>query len=174
MTGTVREINVDVAVMGGGVAGICAALAAARMGCTVALVQDRAVLGGNASSEIRMNISGAEALIRRLKDGLDYRETGILEELRLEEAVRNPQRSASMQDLIFWEAVRNEPRLTLLLNTTCDGAETVPASLPPAPELVATGGTRTGGARTHAPDTVCSRQPSFHGGAFCHLRQVLH
>ncbi len=53
------EHEADLCVVGGGVAGLCAAVAAARHGARVILVQDRAVLGGNASSEIRMWICGA-------------------------------------------------------------------------------------------------------------------
>ena len=51
----------DFIVVGGGMTGLCAALAAARHGARTALVQDRPVLGGNASSEIRMWISRAPA-----------------------------------------------------------------------------------------------------------------
>jgi len=48
----------DVVVVGGGIAGTSAAVAAARLGCEVALVQDRPVLGGNASGEIRVHTGG--------------------------------------------------------------------------------------------------------------------
>ena len=53
------ELTADVVVCGGGLAGVCAAVSAARHGATVVLVQDRPVLGGNASSEMRMGIVGA-------------------------------------------------------------------------------------------------------------------
>lgn len=49
----------EVIVVGGGMAGVCAAIASARTGACTALIQDRPVLGGNASSEIRMHICGA-------------------------------------------------------------------------------------------------------------------
>jgi len=114
-----RDLETDVVVAGGGMAGVCAAIAAARHGRSVALLQDRPVLGGNASSEIRMHICGADGGGQAGKT--DARETGILEELRLEEAVVNPQRSASMWDLILYEAVRREPNITLLLDSHCDG-----------------------------------------------------
>lgn len=52
----------DLIVVGGGMAGICAAVSAARYGCTVALIQDRPLLGGNNSSEVRVGLSG---LIRK-------------------------------------------------------------------------------------------------------------
>ncbi len=48
----------DLVVLGGGIAGISAAVAAARLGCMVALINDRPVLGGNNSSEIRVHLGG--------------------------------------------------------------------------------------------------------------------
>ena len=48
----------DLVVVGGGVAGISAAVAAARLGLKVALVQNRPVLGGNNSSEVRVQLGG--------------------------------------------------------------------------------------------------------------------
>jgi hypothetical protein len=48
----------DLVVVGGGVAGMCAAVVAARRGVTVALIQDRPMVGGNNSSEVRMHLSG--------------------------------------------------------------------------------------------------------------------
>ena len=57
----VSEQQFDFIVVGGGLTGLCAALAAARNGAKTALVQDRPVLGGNASGEIRMNVYGATA-----------------------------------------------------------------------------------------------------------------
>ncbi len=73
-----KNINyqTDLCVVGGGMAGLCCAIAAARHGIKVILVQDRPVLGGNASSEIRMWIGGAH--------GKDNREGGIIEEIFLE------------------------------------------------------------------------------------------
>ena len=53
------SLQFDFIVVGGGFTGLCAALAAARKGVRTALVQDRPVLGGNGSSEIRMHICGA-------------------------------------------------------------------------------------------------------------------
>lgn len=48
----------DFVVVGGGVAGMCAAVSAARLGCKVALIQNRPVLGGNNSSEVRVHLGG--------------------------------------------------------------------------------------------------------------------
>ena len=119
---TEQSLACDLLVAGGGMAGVCCALAAARLGTQVILVQDRAVLGGNASSEIRMHIVGATGLHAGVPLSLESREGGIIEEIRLELAVRNPQRSAAVFDLILYELCRAEPNLTLLLNTTVVGA----------------------------------------------------
>jgi hypothetical protein len=107
--------DVDFAVVGGGMAGFCAALAAARRGARVALMHDRPVLGGNASSECRVHIGGAD----RSGKLPHRRETGIIEEVRLENLHRNPQQSYSISDLILHEKLRAEPNLTLLLNCSC-------------------------------------------------------
>ncbi len=101
-------------------AGVCCAIAAARSGADVILCQDRSVLGGNASSEIRMHIVGANGTggsERGEELQSEAREGGIIEEIRLENSVRNPQRSPSMFDLILYEKCRAEPKLTLMLNT---------------------------------------------------------
>ncbi len=101
----------DFCIIGGGLAGTCAAIAAARHGIRTALVQDRPVLGGNASSEIRMWICGAE--------GQDVRETGIVEEIMLENYYRNTNLSFSIWDSILYEKVKQEDNLSLFLNCTC-------------------------------------------------------
>ncbi len=107
--------EVDFCVIGGGMAGLCAAVAAARGGAKVALVNDRPVLGGNASSEIRMWISGAQ--------GSNNRETGILEEIMLENQYRNPYKNYSIWDSILFEKARYEKNITLLQNCTCQDGE---------------------------------------------------
>lgn len=104
-------------VAGGGMAGVCAALAAARNGASVVLVQNRPVLGGNSSSEIRVGVRGADG--SGLNNKTDVRESGIIEELRLDNLAGNLQRSASMWDLLLYDRIRKEPNLTLLLNTQC-------------------------------------------------------
>ncbi len=112
-----KTFRCDFAVVGGGMAGICAAIAAARLGAKVVLIQDRSVLGGNASSEIKMHIVGADNHGNRP----GARETGLLEEFRLEDAVRNPHRSYSQWDLLLYEKVIQESNITLLLNSACVG-----------------------------------------------------
>lgn len=119
---THRHLTCNVFVAGGGISGVSCALAAARQGMHVILCQDRPVLGGNASSEVRMHVVGAnfERPCRDLE--LEPRESGIIEEIRLENAVRNPQRSPSMFDFILYEKCRAEASLTLLLNTSVTAA----------------------------------------------------
>lgn len=125
-----HEIHADLLVAGGGMAGVCAAIAAAREGAKVVLVQDRSVLGGNASSEIRMHICGADC--HGSKKG--WRESGIIEELRLEDAVRNPDRCFPLWDVILYEKVTAEPNITLLLDTDVVGVEAeYDDQLPPLP-----------------------------------------
>jgi len=114
-----KKVEADLCIAGGGMAGVCAALAAARNGSRVVLLQDRPVLGGNASSEVRLHISGASCSGKRP----GARESGIIEEIRLEDAVRNPQRSPSMFDLLLYEKVIREPGIELLLETACVGCD---------------------------------------------------
>ncbi len=116
----IHQLECDILVAGGGPAGVPCALAAARGGARVILCQDRPVLGGNASSEVRMHIVGADGM-RGEELATEARESGIIEELRLETCVQNPQRSPSMLDLIFYDHIRREPNITLLLNTTVVG-----------------------------------------------------
>lgn len=102
----------DVVIVGGGISGICTAIAAAREGVQVALLHNRPVLGGNASSEIRMHISGCQ--------NRGHRETGIVEEILLENRNRNPYFCYSVFDSILWEKVHFQENLTLYLNTHFD------------------------------------------------------
>jgi len=115
-----RTIEADVVVVGGGMSGVAAALAALNNGASVALVHDRPVLGGNASSEVRLHILGADESGAR--SDTDCRESGIIEEIRLHEVTRNPHRSCSVFDLLLYEMVCRRQGLTCLLNTSCCGA----------------------------------------------------
>lgn len=112
-----KYLETEFCVVGGGLAGLCAALSAARNGTKTVLMQDRPVLGGNCSSEIRMWVSGAGTRVRNLQ------ETGIMEELLLENMHRNPERNFSIWDSILYEKAAFEPNLTLLLNCACCDAE---------------------------------------------------
>ncbi len=107
--------EVDFCVIGGGMAGLCAAIAAARHGTHVVLMHDRPVFGGNASGECRVHICGADRH-NRIKN---MRETGVLEEIRMENLYRNPDRSFSIWDSILYEKALLEPNITALLNCSC-------------------------------------------------------
>ena len=111
-----RVLSCDLCVVGGGLSGMAAAISAAREGLQVVLMHERAVLGGNASSEIRMWISGAR--------GESNRETGIIEEIILENHYRNPTKSYAVWDTVLYDFVRREKNIQLLLNCTCMDCET--------------------------------------------------
>jgi hypothetical protein len=117
---TVVDLDCDLFIAGGGMSGVCAAVAAARQGARVILVQDRSRLGGNSSSEVKMHIVGAD--IHGARPG--WREGGLIEEFRLDDAVGNPQRSREMWDLLLYDKLKSEPNITLLLDTACCAAET--------------------------------------------------
>lgn len=117
----VRE-RYDLVVVGGGLSGVCAAIAGARHGLKTALIHDRPVLGGNSSSEIRVNAGGANNL------NAWARETGIIEEMVLEDRARNHEYARngavnSVWDMVLYEWVRKEETLTLHLNTVVNQVE---------------------------------------------------
>src|SRR5205085_908676 len=116
---TLVELNCDVLVAGGGLAGVLAAVSAARHGAKVVLVQDRSRLGGNSSSEIKMHVVGSN----NHKGRPGWREGGLLEELRLDDAANNPQRCWELWDLLLYEKLVSEPNITLILDTTVCAAE---------------------------------------------------
>ena len=137
-----REIEhtSDVCIVGAGMAGICAAIAAARNGAAVTLVNDRPVLGGNASEEIRMWICGA--------GGANMRETGIIEEIELENLFRNPYKNYSQWSALLYDKVKAEPNINLILNASVLDATT---EAPPAPESDAA---RSHGDNTNEPSAI--------------------
>jgi len=111
----------DLIVVGGGIAGTCAAIAAAREGLQVVLVQDRPVLGGNASSEVRLWALGATSHMGN--NNRWSREGGIINELLEENLYRNRVGNPLILDTILLEKVVEEPNLTLLLNTAVHEVE---------------------------------------------------
>jgi len=111
----------DLAVIGGGLAGVCCAITAARSGLRVVLVQDRPVLGGNASSEVRLWILGATSHMGN--NNRWAREGGVIDEILVENMYRNPEGNALVLDTILLEWVINEPNITLLLNTAVHEVE---------------------------------------------------
>ena len=107
---TIRH-EADFCVVGGGLSGLCAAVAAARHGAKVILMQERPMLGGNASSEVRMWVCGAH--------GENNQETGLVEEMMLENLYRNPDRNYSVWDGILYELAAYSDGIELLLNCSC-------------------------------------------------------
>lgn len=108
------EKEYDVLVVGGGLSGVCAAIAAARSGARTAIIQERSVFGGNASSEIRMHVKGASC--HGSKE--NAAEAGILLELQLHNQYLNNNHNYSIWDGVIWSAVRETDNLDSFLNTT--------------------------------------------------------
>ena len=127
---TIKRIDADLVVIGGGLSGCCAAISAARAGKTVCLIQDRPVLGGNASSEVRLWSLGATSHMGN--NNRWSREGGIIDELLLENLYRNPEGNTVIFDTVLLDKVRAESNITLLLNTAVyntvkDGARHIAA-----------------------------------------------
>lgn len=116
------EHHADLCVVGGGLAGMFTAISAARHGAHVVLMQDRPVLGGNCSSEIRMWVRGATAS-KHTPEYTCKRETGLISELEEENIYVNPNLNFSLWDATLWNMVKAEPNITLLLNCSCADAE---------------------------------------------------
>ncbi len=112
-----QQIHHDIVVIGAGMTGLCSAITAARQGKDVCLICDRPVLGGNASSEIRMWIRGASAHFPYFKEG------GLCEEIALDNAHFNPQMTYPLWDMVLLEKVLAENNVTLYMNSFCMGAE---------------------------------------------------
>ncbi len=112
----------DLVVVGAGMAGLCCAVTAARQGLRTALVHDRPVPGGNASSEVRLWVLGATA---HMGNNNRYsREGGLLDEILLENLYRNPEGNPHLFDAVLLDLCRAEENLTLLLNTPAISLET--------------------------------------------------
>ena len=113
----------DIVVCGGGLAGFCAAVAAARNGAKTCLVHNRPVLGGNSSSEVGVTPHGAAAFHAYA------RETGIISEALIEERARNHAEiyengwTNSVWDLVLYDIAQKTDNLTLHLNTDIRGVE---------------------------------------------------
>jgi len=109
-------IHADLVIVGGGLAGSCAAITAAREGIKVVLVNDRPVLGGNASSEVRLWILGATSHMGN--NNRWAREGGVVDEILVENTYRNPEGNTVIFDTVLLDKVMAEKNITLLLNTT--------------------------------------------------------
>ncbi len=110
------EYNCELCVVGGGLAGLCTAISAARHSVKTVLIQDRPVLGGNSSEEIRMWVCGSH--------GKDNREGGIIEEIELENFYQNTGLKFPIWDSVLYEKAMAEENLTLLLNSSVLDAKT--------------------------------------------------
>ncbi|HEU0138645.1 MAG TPA: FAD-dependent oxidoreductase [Bryobacteraceae bacterium] len=115
-----EEHRFDVFVAGGGMAGVCAAISAARHGARAGLVQDRPVFGGNSSSEIRVRPAGSA------RNNAWARETGVIEEFMLRDLASNYAKCNSNWDLILYDAVRRQAGLTSFLNTRITEVKSAP------------------------------------------------
>lgn len=109
-------VRADVVVAGGGMSGICAAIASARAGAKTILVQNRPALGGNASSEIRVWMTGAvgESTHSSVRFA---QEMGIIGELQMENLRYNPLGNPYLWDEILLASVKRQENLRLFLNT---------------------------------------------------------
>ena len=114
----------DLIVAGGGLAGTCAAISAARSGIKVALVQDRPVLGGNGSSEVRVWPEGHtnKELFPHVGDIVNE----ILPDVnrKFPGEVLNGVAASYYDDARKKNIVQNEPNITLLLNHRVIGVDT--------------------------------------------------
>ncbi|MFI8602904.1 FAD-dependent oxidoreductase [Cellulophaga baltica] len=112
---TIKLVS-DFVIVGGGVAGVCAAITAARQGIKTVLIQDRPVLGGNASSEVRLWILGATSHMGN--NNRWAREGGVIDEILVENMYRNKEGNAVIFDTVLLEKVLNENNIRLLLNSS--------------------------------------------------------
>ncbi|MBL0745791.1 FAD-dependent oxidoreductase [Chryseolinea sp. Jin1] len=118
MSRTLNQTTIfsDLVIVGGGMAGTCCAISAAREGLKVTLVQDRPVLGGNASSEVRLWVLGATSHMGN--NNRWAREGGVIDEILVENMYRNREGNAVIFDTILLDKVVAEANITLLLNTS--------------------------------------------------------
>ncbi|MCL1909694.1 MAG: FAD-dependent oxidoreductase [Kiritimatiellaeota bacterium] len=135
------SLQTDFCVVGGGLAGMIAAISAARHGAKTVLIQDRPVLGGNASSEVRMHVCGAGSY------GANLRETGIIEELMLDNYHYNREPSYSMWDAVLYGKAKTQENLTLILNASVNS-------------LTMEGGARSPNAPSNRIKSVTAWQPT--------------
>lgn len=116
-----KDLKADLVVAGGGLSGVCCAITAAREGLSVILVQDRPVLGGNSSSEVRLWVLGATSHMGN--NNRWAREGGVIDEILVENMYRNPEGNPVIFDTVILDKVVAETNITLLLNTVVHDVE---------------------------------------------------
>ena len=120
-----RTVKTDLTIVGAGYSGICAAIAAARHGLRVALVNDRNVLGGNASSEHRIHVNGGAIG----SPSLYGREGGIADELKMFTFYKNPnynqKKDYHLSDMALLDKVLAEENIELYLGTVVYDCEVI-------------------------------------------------
>ena len=99
----VVQENYDLVVVGGGLTGVCCAITAARTGIKVVLLQDRPVLGGNASSEVRLWALGATSHMGN--NNRWAREGGVINEILTENIYRNKEGNPVLFDMVLIDTV---------------------------------------------------------------------
>lgn len=109
------EKKFDLVVVGGGMTGVCCAITAARQGIKVGLIQDRPVMGGNASSEVRLWMLGATSHMGN--NNRWSREGGVVDEILVENTFRNKEGNPVLFDMVLVDKVLAEKNIELFLNT---------------------------------------------------------
>lgn len=132
------DMEFDLVVCGAGMSGICAAIQASRAGLKTALINNRGVLGGNASPEIRVHVCGATGTSEY---NLYSREGGIIGELLIENRYRNPQGNVYLWHTVLVDALRKEENCSVFLNTYID---TVNMSEDQNGKIISVEGTQSG------------------------------
>ena len=119
-----ETFDYEFVVIGAGLSGMAAAIAAARRGVKTALIGDRPVLGGNASSEIGIEIDGA-CYNSRWSVSVYARETGLIEEIKnkLYHYAHAATDKGADHDAALFDMVLGEKNIDLYLNTYADGVE---------------------------------------------------
>ncbi len=160
----------DVVVCGGGLAGFCAAVSAARHGVSTCLIQNRPVFGGNSSSEIGVTPHGAAAFHAYA------RETGIISELLIRERSLNHAEvyengwTNSVWDLVMYDMAVATPNLTVHMNT--DVADVIlQGHDAPRPDPVAAGDASLEHGYYHRP-TLNTQGPATIQSVICHMQNA--
>jgi len=115
-----KKLSYDLVVAGGGFSGICAAVTASRLGLKTAIINNRGYMGGNAGVEAAVSVNGATGTS---EFNLFSRETGIVEEILLENLHRNPESNRFIWDAVLNDKLLAEKNLDVFRDCTVCGAE---------------------------------------------------